>query len=112
MKTIVIDPAADSFVEKLSELPGLELIGVFPNGAKGLEAVSGLRPDIVFLNLDLPEGGLSLLEKLVREGVLVIASSEWGIFEEDALRLGAVGFVGRPVEEGGLGGAWEGLKRI
>jgi response regulator of citrate/malate metabolism len=99
MKTIIIDLAANTLIDKLIEIdPTIAICGSYTTGTEGMEAVSVSNPDTVFLSLDMPEGGLAILQNLVKTKVAIIVSSEWNTFAYDAHRLGAAAFITRPIE--------------
>jgi response regulator of citrate/malate metabolism len=103
MKTIIIDPTANPLVRKQIERnPEAVICGCYASGNQVMETVSALKPDMVFLNLDIPEGGLALLEQLAMQQLVVVAASEWQTFAYDAMSLGAVAYVVCPEEERSL----------
>jgi two-component system LytT family response regulator len=101
MKILLIDAFAAILVETLQKVaPNVEIVGIYIQGKPGLEAALSLRPDAVFLNLDLPDtSGLGILEHLTAIPVEVIASSEWGTFASDAQRMGAAAYLIQPIDE-------------
>jgi DNA-binding NarL/FixJ family response regulator len=78
--------------------PGLELAGVAGDGGEGLRLAHDLRPDVVLLDLHMPEiTGQMLLEKLADElpGVrtVVVTASENAQSLLDAVAAGAAGYL-------------------
>src|SRR6266700_3803995 len=70
-------------------------------GEAGLEAFDRLRPDVVVLDLHLPDvGGLELLEQLRPRGAAVIFLTGQGDIETAvrAMQLGAENFLTKPVD--------------
>src|SRR5690349_17396555 len=60
------DPLAIEFVKLAIERPNLEVRGA-TTGAAALESVAEARPDLVFLDLTLPDlSGMEVLERTVR----------------------------------------------
>ncbi len=60
-----------SFARALLESEGFEVIGEAGDGASGVEAVEALRPDLVVLDVQLPDiSGFRVLELLRADGVL------------------------------------------
>jgi two-component system LytT family response regulator len=52
----------------LRDDPGIEIIGECDNGAAALAQIRGQRPDLVFLDIQMPQrGGLEVLEQLKEE---------------------------------------------
>ena len=112
MKTVLIDPKVSEITnEILGMTSGIDVIGAYDNGEEGLKGALRLKPDVVFLNLDLPEvGGLKTLENLVKAGLRVIASSEWSTFAYDAERLGAIAYVMQPLDQEEIDAAFKNIK--
>jgi DNA-binding NarL/FixJ family response regulator len=81
---------------------GLELIGEADGGEAALEAIDRLRPDVVLLDLRMPEvDGLAVLERLreaeppPRSRVLIVSASLDDATERAALAAGAAGCVSK-----------------
>ncbi|WP_326916136.1 response regulator transcription factor [Actinophytocola sp.] len=82
----------------LSSVPGLEVAGEAATGAEAVAAAATLEPDVVVMDLSLPDlGGVEATERIVRArpgvGVLVLT-----MFDDDehvlaALRAGARGYI-------------------
>lgn len=80
--------------------PDLEYIGEAINGVLAIEAVYTLRPDLLLLDINMPErNGLEVLRLLrfdKNEVLIVILSNHTDIHYVDAaIRLGANAFVGK-----------------
>lgn len=57
------------FIEKIS---GFEVIGQAVNGIEGIEVIKQLRPDLVFMDIFMPEqDGMTTLEKIRGENIQV-----------------------------------------
>ncbi len=84
---------------------GFEIIGVVNNGVDAVEMIRSLQPDIVLLDISMPNfSGYNVLEtissmKLQKKPKVVMLT---GMRMHDALRtsmeLGAVGFIEKPFE--------------
>ncbi len=104
IRVLIVDDSA--FVRKvlrqiLSKSPFIEVVGTATNGREALEKVRELRPDVVSLDLIMPElDGLGFLkEQMEREPlpvVVVSIASESGEMALQALDLGAVDFIQKP----------------
>ncbi len=68
MKTIIIDDDASSvdvLAEKLGAYSDVKLIGTASTGKRGLELIAKQSPDVVFLDVELPDmSGIDFLEHL------------------------------------------------
>ncbi len=110
IKVLVIDDSAlyRKFVTSvLNEIPEIEVIGTASNGRIGLEKIESMNPDLVTLDLEMPElDGLGLLRDLSAKGkqvsTIVISSmtAEGAKSTNTALQLGAFDFVLKPVGKG------------
>jgi two-component system chemotaxis response regulator CheB len=82
--------------------PGLEVIAAARNGREACELVRNLRPDVVTLDINMPEmDGLTALSHIMAEApcpVVMISSltQEGAVTTYEALDRGAVDFVGKP----------------
>ncbi len=91
--------------EELESQPGLEIVGEADTGASALEEIVALEPDLVFLDLQMPEmGGFEVIQRL-RGGahvpviVVVTAYDQYAIKAFDA---GAVDYLLKPVGQARL----------
>jgi two-component system chemotaxis response regulator CheB len=90
--------------ELLASLPGVEVVGSASNGRIALQKVRELRPDLVTLDMEMPElDGLAVLDALFREGeppveVIVVSASSrrGGDLTMKALEKGAFDFITKP----------------
>lgn len=92
------EPHVRTFVRLLLKEVGIEECWEAPDGASALELVARHRPQLLLLDVNMPQmNGMEMLAKL-REAqsdipvVIVSAQSSLGIVNE-AARLGAVGYV-------------------
>ncbi|MCX5795509.1 MAG: response regulator [Elusimicrobia bacterium] len=82
---------------------GLEVVGEAENVPQALEKYQALKPDLVTMDLVMPgDSGLKGIEQLraldPQARVLVISALGQRQMIDDALRLGAKGFVEKPVK--------------
>ncbi len=87
----------------LAELPGVEVIGTANNGKIALSKIAALKPDIITLDIEMPEmNGIEVLEhiqkKALNVGVIVLSTltHEGGDLTIRALELGAFDFIPKP----------------
>ena len=88
----------DGLVAALERDHGIEVVGAVGDGRAGLEQAHALRPDIVLLDLHMPElGGMMLLERLRNElpevRAIVITATEKAEPLLDAVAAGAAGYL-------------------
>ncbi len=112
LRVLVVDDAAvvrRQVSMLLATAPGLEVVATAPNGRIALAKVEQLQPDVVLLDLEMPElDGLETL-KLLRQRapelpvVMFSALTERaGVLTLEALALGARDYVTKPTSAGGL----------
>jgi two-component system chemotaxis response regulator CheB len=87
----------------LEQEPGIAVVGSAPNGAAALSLVARVDPDVVVLDIEMPEmDGLTALPKLlaVNREIKVVMASTLTLRNADislqALRLGAADYVAKP----------------
>ena len=90
----------------LAEMNGVEVLGAAPNGKVALQRIEQLSPDLITLDLEMPEmGGLEVLERLqaspCRPAAIMLSAftSAGAEATVSALSLGAFDFVTKPVGE-------------
>jgi len=91
----------------LEQIPGIEVIGTAANGRFALERIIADRPDVITLDLEMPElDGLGLLRELRKRQInvasimissLTVAGAQ---ATSEALQLGAFDFVLKPTAGG------------
>jgi len=106
IKVLVVDDTIvyrKAVSDVLSEIPGIEVVGVAHNGKIALSKIRTLKPDLLTLDIEMPEmNGIEVLEHLQREapGVSAIMVStltaEGGDMTMKALELGAFDFLLKP----------------
>jgi two-component system chemotaxis response regulator CheB len=92
--------------DALQEIPGVEVIATATNGRIALEKIRDLKPDIVTLDLEMPElNGVEVLKELRARGdttpvvMLSAFTSSSARATTEALALGAFDFVLKPESE-------------
>ena len=80
--------------------PGVKLIGEAADGLEAIRAVHALRPDLLLLDIKMPQmSGLEVLQYLRNEkdpvAILIVSNHSETLYVEAALRLGANGFVSK-----------------
>jgi two-component system, chemotaxis family, protein-glutamate methylesterase/glutaminase len=108
-RVLVVDDAVifrKIITEALNGIPGVEVAGLASNGKLALSRIAELKPDLLTLDIEMPEmGGIELLERLSSEpskpDVIVLSAHtrRGGELTVRALELGAFDFITKP--EGG-----------
>jgi len=104
-RVLIVD---DSFImraiikEIVQSDPGFEVVGEAENGKVGLQKARELKPDLILLDLEMPEmGGIDMLKRvaLLSKAKVIIVSSLGQLGSAPALearRLGAVDVIAKP----------------
>ena len=106
MRVLVADDAVAyrAIITKiLGQVPGVEVVGVAANGRIALQKAEQLRPDLMTLDVEMPEiDGLEVLRRLqsmgLNVGVIILSSFNKDVAQStlEALSLGAFDFVVKP----------------
>jgi two-component system LytT family response regulator len=100
LRVLIVDdeePARALLREYVGRAGGAEIVGECRNGFEAVKAVNDLRPDLLFLDVQMPKlNGFEVLELLGRDVAVVFATA----FDEHAIRafeVNAVDYVLKPV---------------
>ena len=96
LRALIVDdePVARHVLrEELELLPDIEIVGEADTGVRALESIASLQPDLVFLDLQMPEmGGFEVIQQLrggshIPAVIIVTAYDQHAIraFDEGAL---------------------------
>jgi len=85
---------------KLRELADdIEVVGIFNHPEKAVTAIKKLKPDLVFLDIEMPGmNGFQLLEKLEQFDFEVIFVTAYNEYMLNALHVSALDYLLKPVE--------------
>lgn len=103
------DPVVSEMLSLDLRAAGLPVSDVFAGVGEARERLADARPDILLLDLHMPDGGgLDVLSFLREEGldettrVIVLTGEEDSYFIDEAKRLGASGYLVKPVRAADL----------
>ena len=106
LRAMVVDDSAynrRTITSMLQTQPGVEVVGRAINGKEALRMAFSLRPDVITLDLEMPEmDGFSFLRLLMSKQptpVLVVSSYSQRENVFRALELGALDFIAKPTRE-------------
>ena len=90
----------EGVVRALNQDPGIEVVAQAENGQEALDVAAQLRPDVMILDLRMPDlGGLAVLDKLRNTQpeirVIVMTASEQASTLLDAIAAGAAGYLSK-----------------
>lgn len=116
MKLMIVDDSniIRRKIERSNEIEGLEVVAMASNGVEAIEKFRELRPDIVTMDLTMPEmGGIECVERLVEIDpdviILVVSALSDKSTAIEALKKGANGFLCKPFSEDELNKAFREL---
>jgi len=90
------EPARDIMKHYLKDIDEIEIIGEFVDGFSGLKAIQELKPDLVFLDVQMPKlTGLELLELLDRPP-MIIFSTAYDHYAIKAFEMNAIDYLLKP----------------
>ncbi len=117
LRTLVVDDeqlARDELCFQLGQMDGVEVVGQAANGVEAVEALERLRPDIVFLDIQMPGlTGFEVARHVVGTGqathvVFVTAFDQYAV---EAFEVNAVDYLLKPVEKARLEQAVQRVRR-
>lgn len=99
IRTVIIEdeaPARDIIKYYLKEIDSIEIIAECADGFTGLKTISQLKPDLVFLDIQMPRlTGIELVE-VVTEKPEIIFTTAYDQFALKAFELNAVDYLLKP----------------
>jgi two-component system chemotaxis response regulator CheB len=108
MKVLVVDDTVvyrKMVSDALATLPGVEVVGSAANGKIALALILELKPDLVTLDIEMPEmNGIEVLEAIrdreISVGIIVLSALtlKGGKLTIKALELGAFDFITKPAK--------------
>jgi two-component system LytT family response regulator len=102
MRSVIIDDerlARQELKNLLKQFPKVEVIAECSNADEGIEAIQNLHPDLVFLDIQMPDKtGFEMLEELdsVPQVIFVTAYDDYAL---RAFEVSALDYLLKPVEE-------------
>lgn len=101
IKTIIIDDeklAREGLKNLLKEFNDIEIIGEASNADEGLDLIDKLKPQLIFLDIQMPEKtGFEMLEELI-ETPAIIFTTAYNEFAIKAFEVNALDYILKPIE--------------
>ena len=103
IKAIIVDdePYCCETIASLLEdyCPGVEVIGIYHNGADALSAILQQHPTLVFLDVEMPRmNGFEMLEQLPYINFDIIFTTSYDQYALKAIRFSAIDYLLKPVD--------------
>jgi two-component system LytT family response regulator len=103
LRVLIVDDeplAQDRLRELLALQADVDCVGAAGSGTAALAQIDALRPDVVFLDIDIPEmDGLSVAAALPDDGPRVIFATAFDDHAVRAFELAAVDYLLKPIRE-------------
>jgi two-component system LytT family response regulator len=97
--------------ELIAEAPWLDLVGEAADGLTAVERIDALRPDLVFLDVQMPElSGLGVLER-IRHRPAVVFTTAFDRYAVAAFELEAIDYLVKPFGRTRFGAMLERVRR-
>ncbi|RZL47653.1 MAG: response regulator [Pedobacter sp.] len=100
-KTVIIDDeqlARQRIKRLLKEYDEIEIIAEAENGAEGLEIIESLKPDLIFLDIEMPVlNGFEMLAKLKHQPKVVFTTA-YDQYAIKAFEEGSIDYLLKPIE--------------
>jgi two-component system LytT family response regulator len=99
IRTLIIEdevPAREILQNYLKEIPEIEVVGEAHDGFSGIKAIAELKPDLIFLDIQMPKlTGFEMLE-LIDERPEIIFTTAYDQYALKAFELNAVDYLMKP----------------
>ena len=96
IRTVIIEdeaPARDIIKFYLQELENIEVIAECSDGFSGLKTISAMKPDLVFLDIQMPRlTGIELVEVLTEKPEIILTTA-YDQFALKAFEMNAVDYL-------------------
>jgi len=103
IKALIVDDEKNS-CEALQLLlekscPEVQVVGIANSGAEALQKIPGLRPQLVFLDIEMPNmNGFQLLEQLQKIDFELIFTTSYDQYAIKAFKFSAIDYLLKPVD--------------
>jgi two-component system LytT family response regulator len=115
IKTLIIDDerlARKGLASLLQHIPDIEVVGEAANADEALKQIDKLKPDLLFLDIEMPERtGFDLLEELI-DVPHVVFTTAYNEFAIQAFDVNALDYILKPVSEQRLHEAVQRVRRM
>lgn len=105
MNVVLVDDeffALQNLRIKLMEIGGAEIVGMYEDVDDFLHSVSEIRPDLVFLDVEMPKmNGFAVLDRILAKGLSpqIIFVTAYGQYAVKAFEIAATDYIVKPVDQ-------------
>src|SRR5262245_16405140 len=116
LRALLIDdeaPARERLRQLLSSFPDLEIAGEAADGQEAIEMIEALKPDVLFLDIQMPGcGGMEVAASLAAPRPRIVFCTAFEEYGVDAFELHAVDYLLKPVSRARIAEAVERLRSL
>lgn len=105
MRVLIADderPARDELAYLLGQIEGVDIVGQAASGEEVLEQVRALEPEVLFLDIQMPDAsGVDVARQLLREGLhpAMVFATAFDRYAVEAFDVNAVDYLLKPIHE-------------
>jgi two-component system, LytTR family, response regulator len=103
LKTIIIDDepyCCETIAGFLKSVEDIQIMAQCSNGIEGMEAIQKYKPDVVFLDVEMPKmNGFEMLQKLPSIDFEVIFTTSYDQYALKAIHFSAIDYLLKPIDE-------------
>ena len=115
IKAIIIDDepfCCETIATFLESIDDIQIMAQCSNGLEGIEAIQKYKPDVVFLDVEMPKmSGFEMLQKLSSIEFEIIFTTSYDQYALKAIHLSAIDYLLKPIDEEELLCAVEKVRR-
>ncbi len=115
IRTLLVDdeaPALDRLKKLLKAYPDIQVINEVQDGLTALSLIEKERPDLVFLDIDMPElSGLDVAKTIGMTGPLIVFATAYDEYALEAFESNAIDYVVKPINTSRLDITVEKIRR-
>ncbi|MGK0289080.1 MAG: two-component system LytT family response regulator [bacterium] len=102
IRAVIVDDEEFAIIdikEELSSYPNIELVGTYSNGLEGLNGIHKLQPDLVFVDVEMPElNGFEMLGRLNYSPIIIFCTG-YSKYAIDGYAYDPTDFLLKPIKK-------------
>lgn len=117
LRALVVDDeplAREVILDLLEQDPDIEVVGEAGDGDRALETIRSLRPDLVFLDVEMPgKGGIAVAQALLPEELpALVFVTAYGHYATSAFEVAALDYLVKPFSDSRFAETMERSKKM